>query len=86
MKWKSVFELCLLSYLAVLSAAAQETDQIEQLKKQLQQLQSNFQTVQEQQRQQIESLQKRIEAMQRQQQVAATNQPGSSPVPSASSA
>jgi len=83
---KSVLELCFLFYLGLLSVAAQDTDQIEQLKKQLQQLQSNFQTVQEQQRQQIESLQRRIEAMQRQQQAAATNRPGAAPVPSASSA
>lgn len=52
--------------------AAQETNQVEQLKKRLQELQSSFQKIQEQQRQQIEALQKQIEALQRPQ-PAATN-------------
>ena len=62
MNWFGLlFTLCL----GATPLAAQETNQVEQLKKQLQELQSSFQKVQEQQRQQIEALQKQIEALQR---------------------
>lgn len=44
-------------------ATAQETNQIEQLRKDLAQLQENFRKVQEQQRQQIEALQRQLEAL-----------------------
>ncbi len=70
-------------WLSAMPLAAQETNQVEQLKKQLQELKENFQKVQEQQRQQIESLQKKLETLQRQ---TVTNQPGAVASPPAAPA
>jgi hypothetical protein len=69
--WSGVVCLCLLR------VHGQETNQVEQLRRQLQLLQENFQKVQDQQRQQIESLQKQIEALQPQKNPA----PAVAPVP-----
>ena len=48
-------------------ANAQETNEVEQLKRQLQQLQESFQKVQREQRQQIDSLTKKLDELQKQQ-------------------
>jgi hypothetical protein len=72
MKWFGLLSTFCLSATAL---AAQETNQVEQLKKQLQELQSGFQKVQEQQRQQIEALQKQIETL-LQREASLTNRPG----------
>src|SRR5438034_1036526 len=53
--WSSA--LCL----AAMSVQAQETNPVEQLKKQLQQMQENFEKVQREQQQQIESLTKQLD-------------------------
>src|SRR5437773_3777055 len=75
MKLKNVFGLSSVLCFGALPLAAQETNNVEQLKKQLQELQNSFQKAQEQQRQQIEALQEQLEALQRQhQQATATNQ------------
>ena len=58
MKLEKVLELSSVLCLSAMPLAAQETNQVEQLKKQLQELQQKFQQQQEQQRQQLEALQK----------------------------
>ena len=80
MKLEKVFGLSSVLCLSAMPLAAQETNQVEQLRKQLQQLQSDFQKTEQQQRQQIEALQKQIEALQ---QAALTNQPVAAAAPSA---
>jgi hypothetical protein len=57
--------------LAVPVAQAQETNQVEQLKRQLQQMQENFDRVQREQKAQIDSLSKQLDMLLRQQQAAA---------------
>jgi hypothetical protein len=75
MKWFGLlFALCL----SAAPITAQETNQVEQLKKQLQELQSSFQKAQEQQRQQIETLQKQIETL-LQREALPTNRQGNVP-------
>ena len=77
MKLGKVLGLSAALCLGVLPLAAQETNNVEQLKKQLQELQQKFQKQQEEQRQQIEALQKQLEALLQQhkpEQAAATNQ------------
>ena len=75
MKLGKVLGLSAALCLGALPLAAQETNNVEQLKKQLQELKENLQKIQQQQREQIEALQKQIESLQKS---AATNQ---SPVP-----
>src|SRR5438876_523594 len=58
--------------LGAMPLPAQETNNVEQLKKQLQELQESFQKTQRQQRQQIDAPRKQIEALQ---QAALTNRP-----------
>jgi len=72
MKIARAFGLTSALCLGVLPLAAQETNQVEQLKKQLQELKENLQKIQQQQREQIDALQKQIEALQK---AAVTNQP-----------
>src|SRR5439155_8146082 len=72
MNWGKVFGVSCVLCLGARPLAAQETNSVEQLKKQLQQLQSDFQKTEQRQRQQIDALQKQIEALQ---QAALTNQP-----------
>jgi len=78
MKLGKVLGLSAALCLGALPLAAQETNNVEQLKKQLQELQQKFQKQQAEQRQQIEALQKQLEALLLQQhkpeQAAATNQ------------
>src|SRR2546430_1202452 len=77
MKLGKVLGLSAALCLWMLPLAAQETNNVEQLKKQLQELQQKFQKQQEEQRQQIEALQKQLEALLQQhkpEQAAATNQ------------
>src|SRR3989442_10075535 len=75
MKWFGLlFTICL----SAAPITAQETNQVEQLKKQLQELQSSFQKAQEQQRQQIETLQKQIETL-LQREALSTNRQGNVP-------
>ena len=70
MKLRKVLGLSSALCLGALPLAAQETNNVEQLKKQLQELKENLQKIQQQQRDQIEALQKQIEAFQK---TAATN-------------
>ena len=70
MKLEKVLGLSSALWLGAMPLAAQETNQVEQLKKQLQQLKENYEKSQQQQREQIETLQKQIEAL-RQSQTAA---------------
>ncbi len=70
MKLEKVFGLSSVLCLSAMPLAAQETNQVEQLRKQLQQLKENYEKSQQQQREQIEALQKQIEAL-RQSQTAA---------------
>src|SRR5437870_4803297 len=72
MKLRKVLGLFSALCLGALPLAAQETNNVEQLKKQLQELKENLQKIQQQQREQIEALQKQIEALQK---AAGTNQP-----------
>src|SRR5437773_4369030 len=71
MNWGKVFGVSCVLCLGARPLAAQETNSVEQLKKQLQQLQSDFQKTEQRQRQQVDALQKQIEALQ---QAALTNQ------------
>lgn len=52
--------------LSALTLTAQETNEVEQLKKQLKELSENFERVQQEQRRQIEALTRQIEALQQQ--------------------
>ena len=63
MKLRKVLGLFSALCLGALPLAAQETNNVEQLKKQLQELKENLQKIQQQQREQIEALQKQIEAL-----------------------
>src|SRR5207248_5525682 len=63
MKLNRVLGLSSVFCLGAMALAAPETNQVEQLKKQLQELRENFQKTQQQQRQQIEALQKQIEVL-----------------------
>ena len=53
--------------LAALTARAQSTNDVEELKKQLRQLQENFERIQREQRQQIEALTHKVEDLTKQQ-------------------
>src|SRR6266446_10073815 len=75
MKLEKVFGLSSVFCLSAMPLAAQETNNVEQLKKQLQELQQKFQQQQEQQRQQIEALQKQLDAFLKQQAAAGTTSP-----------
>src|SRR2546425_433375 len=79
MKIAQAFGLSSALCLAATPLPAQETNQVEQLKKQLQELQSSFQKAQQRQRQQIEALQKQLEALQ-QPPVSVTNRQATAPV------
>src|SRR5437867_7646258 len=72
MKLNRVLGLSSVLCLGATPLAAQGTNNVEQLKKQLQELQDSFQKTQQQQRQQIEALRKLIEALQ---QSGSTNRP-----------
>jgi len=72
MKLEKVLGLSSVLCLSAMPLAAQETNNVEQLKKQLQELQQKFQQQQEQQRQQIEALQKQLDAFLKQQAAAGT--------------
>jgi hypothetical protein len=74
MKLEKVFGLSSVLCLSAMPLAAQETNNVEQLKKQLQELQEKLQKQQEQQRQQIEALQKQLDALLKQQ-AGATSAP-----------
>ncbi len=50
-----------------LTLRAQQTNEVEQLKRQLQQLQENFERVQREQRQQIEALTQKLDDLTKQQ-------------------
>src|SRR2546429_9702983 len=65
MKFGKVLGLSSALCLAALPLAAQETNNVEQLKKQLEELKENLQKIQQQQREQIEALQKQIDALQK---------------------
>jgi hypothetical protein len=66
--WSSA--LCL----SVLTLQAQETNEVEQLRKQLQQMQQGFERVQQEQKRQIEMLMQQIDAMQKKQAAVDTEQ------------
>ena len=72
MKLEKVLGLSSVLCLSAMPLAGQETNSVEQLKKQLQELQQKFQQQQEQQRQQIEALQKQLDAFLKQQAAAGT--------------
>ena len=63
MKLEKVFGLSSVLCLTAMPLAAQETNQVEQLRKQLQQLKENYEKSQQQQREQIEALKKQIDAL-----------------------
>ena len=63
MKLETVFGLSSVLCLGAIPLAAQETNQVEQLRKQLQQLQENYEKLQQEQREQIEALKKQIDAL-----------------------
>src|SRR5947207_6800837 len=63
MKLKKVLGLSSVLCLSAMPLAAQETNQVEQLRKQLQQLKENYEKSQQEQRKQIEALQKQIETL-----------------------
>ncbi len=63
MKLEKVLGLSSALCLGAMPLAAQETNQVEQLKKQLQQLKENYEKSQQEQRKQIEALQKQIETL-----------------------
>jgi hypothetical protein len=67
MKFKKVILSSAFCVLA-LYVNAQETNEVEQLKRQLQQMQENFQKVQRQQKRQIDALTKQVDALLKQQQ------------------
>jgi hypothetical protein len=78
MKLEKVFGLSSVLCFGAMTLAAQETNNVEQLKKQLQELKENLQKIEQQQREQIEALQKQIEALQN---AAATKPPPSTTAP-----
>ncbi len=80
MKLERVIKLSSVLCLGAMPLAGQETNSVEQLKKQLQELKESFQKVQQQQRDQIEALQKQIEALQK---AATTNPPSANAPPAA---
>lgn len=63
-KARIVWQLSSILLLSAATLPAQETNQIEQLRQQLQELQANFEKVVQQQRLQIQALQKQIETLQ----------------------
>ena len=63
MKLEKVFGLSSVLCLSAMPLAAQETNQVEQLRKQLQQLKENYEKSQQQQRDQIDALKKQIDAL-----------------------
>ncbi|MBI4663739.1 MAG: hypothetical protein HY735_33475 [Verrucomicrobia bacterium] len=66
--WSSA--LCL----SAMPLLGQETNQVEQLKKELQEMQQNFERIQREQRQQMEALHQQIETLEKQQSSAAAEQ------------
>ena len=80
MKLERVFGLSSVLCLSAMPLAGQETNQVEQLKKQLQQLRENYEKSQQEQREQIEALKKQIDALgQRQTAAPAVESKGWSP-------
>src|SRR6266700_2411492 len=63
MKLEKVFGLSSVLCLSAMPLAAQDTNQVEQLKKQLQQLKENYEKSQQQQRDEIDALKKQIDAL-----------------------
>jgi hypothetical protein len=63
MKLRMILGLSSALCLCVITAQAQETNDVEQLKQQLRQLQENFEKVQNDQRRQIEALTKKLDAL-----------------------
>jgi len=63
MKLERVLGLSSMLCFSALPLTAQETNQVEQLKKQLQQLKENYEKSQQEQREQIEALKKQIDAL-----------------------
>ena len=63
MKLEKVFGLSSVLCLSAMPLAAQETNQVEQLRKQLQQLKENYEKSQQQQREEIDTLKKQIDAL-----------------------
>ncbi|MGI8967215.1 MAG: hypothetical protein ACR2H1_14160, partial [Limisphaerales bacterium] len=75
MKFKKIIGLSFIISLTGTSLLAQETNQIEQLQKQLHQMQENFEKAQRDQKQQIEALTKKLDDLQKNSGVtSATNQ------------
>ena len=76
MRFQEVLGLSSALCLGALALQAQETNQVEQLKKQLEQMQEKFEREQQQQREQLEALRKQIELLQQQRETpAAGKQP-----------
>jgi len=73
MKLKFLMGLSSALCLCATIAQAQETNEVEQLKRQMQQLQESFEKTQNEQRQQIEALTKKLDDMAAQKQVVAAN-------------
>ncbi len=71
MKLKNLFLFGSTFCVIAMCANAQETNEVQQLKRQLQQLQENFQKVQREQARQIEALTKKLDELQKQQTAAA---------------
>jgi len=67
MRIQKTIALVSVLWAAMLMGQAQETNEVEQLRKQLRELQENFERVQREQRQQIEALTKRLDDLTRQQ-------------------
>ena len=63
MKMEKFWGLSSVLCLGAMPLAAQETNQLEQLKKQLQQLKENYEKTQQQQREEIDALRKQIDAL-----------------------
>src|SRR5438552_14063003 len=63
MKLEKVFGLSSVLCLSTMALPAQETNQVEQLRKQLQQLKENYEKSQQQQREKIDALKKQIDAL-----------------------
>src|SRR6266487_4166111 len=63
MKLEKVFGLSSVLCLSTMALPAQETNQVEQLRKQLQQLKENYEKSQQQQREEIDALKKQIDAL-----------------------
>lgn len=72
MKLKFIIGLSSALCWSALTAQAQETNEVEQLKQQLRQMQESFEKVQNEQRQQINALTQKLDELSKQQQAAAT--------------